>query len=148
VKRSISFILLLVLLMTGCSTGEENNASAPAIEQYSWQMTSVQSKEAEGQAIAYGPAGTSTLDTAVEIILSCSAEEGKLLLTDETNGNAYSGIYELTDTSQESVIYEVTIGETEGMAITSMTIYQDGCQIPTLIISLNDYALNFFADIE
>lgn len=147
-KKSIPFILLLVSLMAGCSTGEENHTSGPTIEQYSWQMTSVQSMEAEGQAIAYGPKGTSTLDTAVEIILTCSAEGGEFILSDETNEKTYSGVYELNDTSQESLIYEITVGETEGMAVVSMTTYHDDSKIPTLIINLGDYALNFFADIE
>lgn len=147
-KRLIPFLFLLALLMTGCSTDADSNSNTPAIDQYSWQMTSVQSMEADGQAIAYGPGGTSTLDTAVEIVLTCSAENGECLLTDETNEATYSGAYELTNTSQESLIYEVTIGETEGMAVVAMTTYHDDSQMPTLIISLGDYSLNFFADID
>lgn len=147
-KKLIPFLCLFALLMTGCGTDAYSNANTPAIDQYSWQMTSVQSKEAEGQAIAYGPGGTSTLDTAAEIILTCSAENGEFLLTDETNKKTYSGTYELTDTSQKSLIYEVAVGEIEGMAVVAMTTYHDDSQMPTLIISLGDYALNFLADIE
>lgn len=147
-KRLIPFLFLFALLLTGCATDADSNANTPAIDQYSWQMTSAQSEDAEGQAIAYGPGGTSTLDTAVEIILTCSAENGKFLFTDETNETTYTGVYELTDTSQESLIYEVAVGETEGMAVVAMTTYHDDSQMPTLIISLGDYSLNFFADIE
>lgn len=147
-KRLIPFLFLFALLMTGCSTDADSNANSPTIDQYSWHMTSVQSKEAEGQAIVYGPGGNSTLDTAAEIILTCSAENGEFLLTDETNEKTYSGAYTLTDTSQDSLIYEVTVGETDGMAVVAMTTYHDDSQMPTLIISLGDYSLNFFADIE
>lgn len=147
-KRCFSLICLLLLFLTGCSAKDGSNASIPSIDQYSWQMTSVQSVEADGQAIAYAPGEASTLDTAFEIILACSAKDGNLLLTDETNGTTYSGTYKISDTSQESVIYEVVVGKTEGMAVVAMTTYHDESQTPTLIIRLDDYALNFFADTE
>ena len=65
-------------------------------------------------------------------------------LTDESNGSTYTGTYELTDTSQETRIYEIVVGDSEGMAVVSTTTYQDESRTPTLIISLDDYALNFF----
>ena len=147
-KQCISICCLILFLLTGCSTNEEKQSNLPSIEQYDWAMTTVQSVEAEGQAIAYGPGESSTLDTAVEILLSCTAKTGELTLNDETNGASYSGTYTLTDTSQESLIYEVNVGETEGMAVVAMTTYHDESQVPTLIISLGDYALNFFANAE
>jgi len=147
-KQCVSICCLILLLLTGCSTNEGKQSNLPSIEQYDWEMTTVQSVEAEGQAIAYGPGESSTLDTAVEILLSCTAKNGELTLNDETNGASYSGTYKLTDTSQESLIYEVTVGETAGMAVVAMTTYHDESQVPTLIISLGDYALNFFANAE
>lgn len=147
-KKYVPMICLLLLLLTGCGTNSDTYTNLPAIDQYSWQMTSVQSVEADGQAVAFGPGGSSPLDSAVEIVLLCTAEDAKFTLADETNGMTYSGVYKLTDASQESLIYEVTVGETEGMAVVSMTTYNDESQTPTLIISLGDYALNFFANAE
>ena len=144
-KRLSVLLCLLLLLLAGCGSKE---SAVSKIEDYSWQMTTVQSMEAEGQAIAYGPGNDSTLDTAVEILLTCAATDGTITLTDETNGQTYSGTYKLTETEQQTSTYEVTIGETDGMALVSMTTYHDDSQAPTFIISLGDYALNFFPTTE
>lgn len=111
-------------------------------------MTTVQSMEAEGQAVAYGPGNDSTLGVAVEILLSCTAADGTITLTDETNGRMYSGTYKLTESGRQTSTYEVNVGETAGMAVVSMTTYHDDSQTPTFIISLGDYAMNFFPATE
>ena len=144
-KRLSVLLCLLLLLLAGCGS---TDSTVPKIEDYSWQMTTAQSIEAEGQAVAYGPGNDSTLETAVEILLSCTAADGTITLTDETNGQTYSGTYKLTETDQQTSTYEVTVGETEGMAVVSMTTFHDDSQTPTFIISLSDYALNFFAATE
>lgn len=144
-KRLSVLLCLLLLLLAGCGS---KDSTVPKIEDYSWQMTTVQSMEAEGQAVAYGPGNESTLETAVEILLSCTAADGMITLTDETNGQVYSGTYKLTESDHQSSTYEVTVGETEGMAVVSMTTYHDDSQTPTFIISLGDYALNFFPSTE
>lgn len=144
-KRLSVLLCLLLLLLTGCGS---KDSTVPKIEDYSWQMTTVQSMEAEGQAVAYGPGNESALETAVEILLSCTAADGTITLTDETNGQTYSGTYKLTESDQQTSTYEVTVGETEGMAVVSMTTYHDDSQTPTFIISLGDYALNFFPRTE
>ena len=56
-KKIVMLLVLLVFFLTGCSS------RIPHIEDYSWVMTSVQSGE-DGQAVAYGESGSSTLDTA------------------------------------------------------------------------------------
>lgn len=147
-KRLSVLLCLLLLLLAGCGSNGSKDGIVPKIEDYSWQMTTVQSMEAEGQAVAYGPGNDSTLETAVEILLSCTAAEGTITLTDETNGQTYYGTYKLTESDQQTLIYEVTIGGTEGMAVVSMTTYHDGSQTPTFIIGLCDYALNFIPTTE
>lgn len=140
-KRLSVLLCLLLLLLTGCGS---KDSTVPKIEDYSWQMTTAQSMEVEGQAVAYGPGNDSTLETAVEILLTCTVADGTITLTDETNGQTYSGTYKLTESDQQTSTYEITVGETEGMAVVSMTTYHDDSQTPTFIISLGDYALNFF----
>lgn len=147
-KRLSVLLCLLLLLLAGCGSNGSMDGIVPKIEDYSWQMTTVQSMEAEGQAVAYGPGNDSTLETAVEILLSCTAADGTITITDETNRQTYSGTYKLTETDQQTSTYEVTVGETEGMAVVSMTTYHDDSQTPTFIISLGDYALNFFPTTE
>lgn len=144
-KRLSVLLCLLLLLLAGCGS---KDSTVPKIEDYSWQMTTVQSMEAEGQAVAYGPGNDSTLETAMEILLSCTAADGTITITDETNRQTYSGTYKLTESDQQTSIYKITVGETEGMAVVSMTTYHDDSQTPTFIISLGDYALNFFPTTE
>ena len=107
-------------------------------------MTTVQSTVAEGQVIAYGPGGNSTLNTAFEVELLCTMADSKITLTDKTNSQTYNGRYNLKSSDVKSEIYDVTIGETTGMAVCSVTTYSGDTEIDTLIISLGDYALNFF----
>lgn len=143
-KKISILICLIVLVLTGCSNKESATGNVPNIEDHAWQMTTVQSVEADGQVIAHAPGTVGVPDTSVEVVLKCVAADGDLTLTDESNVSTYTGTYELTDTSQETRIYEIVVGDSEGMAVVSTTTYQDESRTPTLIISLDDYALNFF----
>ena len=79
--RKIGLLLaILLLFLTECGNG-----NVPKIEDYAWVMISVQSKDAEGQAIAYGERGSSTLASAKQVDLTCEAENGNLTLIDQTN---------------------------------------------------------------
>lgn len=139
--KKAGLLLVLLLILTGCGSSK-----VPQIEDYTWVMTSVQSVEAGGQAVAYGERGSSTLETAKQIVLLCRAEEGSLTLIDQTNRKTYTGTYQISKDSPQGTIYEVTIEGQEGYAAAAMTTYQDGSQDPTLIFNLGDYAVNFFAE--
>ena len=77
----ISLLLALSLLfLSGCSSEH-----VPTIEDYSWIMTSVQSMDADGQVIAFGERGSSTLASAKQVDLTCEVENGNLTLIDQTN---------------------------------------------------------------
>lgn len=83
-------------------------------------------------------------DASVEVILKCAAADGELTLTDETGGSICTGTYRLADTNKETMIYDVIMEDCNGMAVVSMTAYQDKSQKPILIITLGDYSMNFF----
>ena len=138
-KRAGLLLALLLVLLTGCSS------KAPKIDEYTWVMTSVQSMEAGGQAVAYGEKGSSTLEGAKQIELVCEAQGGNLTLTNRTNDRTYTGTYQQSQRDSKSTIYEVDVDGTNGMAVAAMTTYQDGTQDPTLIFNLGDYTVNFFA---
>lgn len=138
-KRAGLLLALLLVLLTGCSS------KAPKIDEYTWVMTSVQSMEAGGQAVAYGEKGSSTLEGAKQIELVCEAQGGNLTLTDRTNDRTYTGTYQQSQRDSKSTIYEVDVDGTSGVAVAAMTTYQDGTQDPTLIFNLGDYTVNFFA---
>ena len=138
-KRAGLLLVFLLVLLTGCSS------KAPEIDEYTWVMTSVQSMEAGGQAVAYGEKGSSTLEGAKQIELVCEAQDGNLTLTDRTNDRTYTGTYQQSQRDSKSTIYEVDVDGTSGVAVAAMTTYQDGTQDPTLIFNLGDYTVNFFA---
>ena len=140
--RKISLLLALSLLfLSGCSSEH-----VPTVEDYSWIMTSVQSMDADGQVIAFGERGSSTLASAKQVDLTCEAENGNLTLTDQTNDKTYGGTYKLTQKDPQSSIYEVVVDGKEGMAVVAMTTYHDGSQDPTFIINLGDYTINLVAE--
>lgn len=138
-KRAGLLLALLLVLLTGCSS------KTPKIDEYTWVMTSVQSMEAGGQAVAYGEGGSSTLEGAKQIELVCEAEGGNLTLTERTNDRTYIGTYQQSQRDSKSTIYEVSVDGTSGVAVAAMTTYQDGTQDSTLIFNLGDYTVNFFA---
>lgn len=138
-KRAGLLLALLLVLLTGCSS------KTPKIDEYTWVMTSVQSMEAGGQAVAYGEGGSSTLEGAKQIELVCEAQGGNLTLTDRTNDRTYIGTYQQSQRDSKSTIYEVDVDGTSGVAVAAMTTYQDGTQDSTLIFNLGDYTVNFFA---
>ncbi|MGN9097364.1 hypothetical protein [Flintibacter porci] len=138
-KRAGLLLALLLVLLTGCSS------KTPKIDEYTWVMTSVQSMEAGGQAVAYGEGGSSTLEGAKQIELVCEAQGGNLTLTERTNDRTYIGTYQQSQRDSKSTIYEVDVDGTSGVAVAAMTTYQDGTQDSTLIFNLGDYTVNFFA---
>lgn len=138
-KRAGLLLALLLVLLAGCSS------KAPKIDEYTWVMTSVQSMETGGQAVAYGEGGGSTLWEAKQIELVCEAQDGNLTLTDRTNDRTYTGTYQQSQRDSKSTIYEVDVDGTSGVAVAAMTTYLDGTQDPTLIFNLGEYTVNFFA---
>lgn len=143
-KRLFAILAAAVLLMGGCTA-----VGQTAAEEHVWTMTTAQSAATEGQIIAYGSGyGDGAWDEADEIDLRCTARDGVLMLTDHTGGVTHSGTYRLLETDGGTEIYEITVGDSTGMASASVTSYLDGRSVPTLVISLGDYALYFTPSAE
>ena len=85
----LALALVLALVLSGCG------ARLPALEDCVWVMSTLQSMEQEGQVIAYGEGGSSTLKTARELRLTCRATDGTLFLEDHTCGKQYEGTYRI-----------------------------------------------------
>ena len=145
-KFSVVFLVsVMLLLLSGCSDQDKNDPAVGRIEDNLWCMTTIQSAEQNGDVIVCGDTENLYFDVPV-IDLCCTANQGMLTLTDNTNGETYIGTYKLNQSNKQSCIYSITLNDTEGMAVVSSTQYHDGTSIPTFIISLDDYALNFFPD--
>ena len=134
----VMFLFTVTFIFSGC------NSKAVKIDENIWEMVTAQSTKENGKIFAYGKGDDSASDTAIMIELECKAENGVLTLTDTTNNEVYTGEYKITDSSSESVIYDVEIENTSGKAVCSLTTYNDETSKPTLIITLGDYTLNFF----
>ena len=143
-KRFIAVILsvLLFVSLVGC-----NNTAKVPIENYDWSMATIQSTENNGAFIVYDPDividPEYTYSHCAPMKMTCEAKDGKITISDKTNNKTYEGTYKVTDKSPESTIYEITIGEKEGTAVTAMTKYPNGTGMATLIISVDGYSLNF-----
>lgn len=141
-KKYVVILLAVIMIFSFTACGQNGNK----IDKYTWNLATVQSVEENGAIIAYDPnvalAGDSYANaTAIEI--SLSAENGKLIMKDKTNNKTYEGTYSVTDNNAQSIIYKITVDGKEGTAILSDTEYADGTSVATLILSVNDYALNF-----
>ncbi len=145
-KRVIAFVLSVASCfgLSAC-----NSAKKREISDYSWNMTTIQSIEKNGDYIAYAPSDggldEGNYSNAVALNMTCSAKNGTFFIIDKTNGKTYDGTYKLTASTYESAIYEILIEEKSGNAVLSATNYRNGAKILTLIISIGDYVLNFAA---
>lgn len=134
---------LLLLCVAGCS-----NLKNVPIDAYVWKITVIQEKtkiqeNQKGDVIACAPEFISSYKGAAEIDLTCEAQNGSFTITDARSNQSYKGQYRLEERSPEGTIYEIKLGEATGYAVTGMTTYLDNNQIPTFIINIGDYVLNF-----
>ena len=145
-RISLALIIILSLLtlnLVGCNTAAEEMS----IDKYSWELTSVQSGP-QGNIIAYNAENdsyASSYPDASPVNMYLTAGDGDFVLTDTTNGKTYEGTYKVIEDKQANVIYEINLDEHSGYAGVAMTSFHDGSQVPTLNISIDDYALNFHA---
>ncbi len=143
-KKVIALILSFALSV--CLVACGNNYEC-AIDGYTWTMTTIQSLKTNGDVVAYAPHDATfdkdTYPTAVPVDMTCMGKDGSFHIIDKTNGTTYSGNYEVAEKDLTATIYKIVIGENIGRAVVSSTNYQDGTKIPTLIVSIGDYSLNF-----
>lgn len=145
-KRLLMIILPFLLIFCFCGCGDNQTVK---IDEYDWSMATVQSVAENGRVIAYNPEETIediyTEAKAMEITLT--AQKGKLTIFDKTGGNDYTGTYKLKKMEYDTVIYDVNINGNSGNAVVSCVISSSGNRYVTLILSFEEYAINFQAQI-
>lgn len=136
--------LLVALCLVAC-----NKSSSQSIEGISWELSVIQSGQEDGSIVAYNPSAIITSSDvypdAVSVDMSLTASGGNFSLADISNDKTYEGTYKVLDSKQDSVIYEITMDGYSGNAVVSMSSYHDGSEVPTLIVSIDNYTLNFQA---
>ena len=135
-------VLMLVLLFSSCGN------DITSIEDYEWKMRTVMSNDTDAFqdekdfVIVVGEPDEVYPDAEiVEVILT--AKDGRLTISDKTNGKEYNGDYKIIKKTAESFGYELTVDGIYGYATASPTKYYSGDEIPTLPIVLGDYTLYF-----
>lgn len=142
---SFSLIISLILVCVGCG-----NNDTIKIDSTTWEMTTVQATES-GSVIAYNesiPNSDGLYENADVSQITVQAENGVFKLNDVTSGASYNGTYKVIKTGYEAIVYTISIDGKDGNAVTGLTKYDDGSQIPTLIITVDDYTINFQAKAE
>ncbi|MBR3681504.1 MAG: hypothetical protein IKL79_05830 [Clostridia bacterium] len=141
-RKAISIILVaaFVILLSACS------AEKPKIEDYEWKMRIV--THVEDGRIIYDAADeeADTYEGASIVEMTLVASDGKITLTDLTNGKAYTGSYTVSGKNPEGTDYRITLDGKTGYATVAMTTYADGREEPTLPISLDGYSIYFYAE--
>ena len=142
-KKIISILFLLSIMLfalSACGMGK------PKIEDYEWKMRTIM--HAEDNQVIYDAAAeeSSTHPEATIIEMTLVAKDGKITITDVTNGKTYEGTYTVSGKNPKGTDYHVTIDGKSGYATVAMTKYADGSEEPTLPISLDGYSLYFYAE--
>ena len=120
----------------------------PNIESHTWVLSFVQQADAPHFVVAHNKAydvsndESSLFEFSKPIELICKAKDGKLLLTDKTNGKTYEGTYKSNSSRGFGSIrkfksYTVVLDGMEGTANISSNFNR------TLFVSIGGYYLNF-----
>ena len=142
-KKTVSILLLaatLIFALSSCGMGK------PKIEDYEWKMRTI--AHIEGEQLVYDAAAEeSTAHPEAKIIeMTLVAKDGKITITDVTNGKTYEGTYTVSGRNPKVTDYYITIDGKSGYAGVAMTTYADGSEEPTLPISLDGYSMYFYAE--
>ena len=142
-RKTMSILLLLtslVLALSSCGAG------TPKIEDYEWKMRTI--AHFEGEQVVYDAANEEhSIQPEAKIIeMTLVAKDGKITITDVTNGKSYEGTYTVSGKNPKGTVYSIVIDGKEGYATVAMTTYADGKEEPTLPINLGDYSMYFYAD--
>ena len=142
-KKIVSILLLaatLIFALSSCGMRK------PKIEDYEWKMRTI--AHIEGKQLVYDAAAEeSTAHPEAKIIeMTLVAKDGKITITDVTNGKTYEGTYTVSGRNLKGTDYNITIDGKSGYAGVAMTTYADGSEEPTLPISLDGYSMYFYAE--
>lgn len=139
-KRLLAIILSTIFMTgsIGCTQKE-----IVSIDAYQWNITTIQNKNGE---VIGGYYEYLDDNSDMEIRLSCYAEEGTFTIEDYTNIDYYEGNYQIEEENSKSIIYNITIDDNSGTAVTSITEDNNGNKIPTMVMTVDNYTLNFQAE--
>lgn len=139
---SVFLMSLAIFTLSAC------DGDVVAIEDYEWKMRTVMSNDTEAAqyqdelVIAVGEADELYPDAEI-VDMTLTAKDGEITITDSTNGETYTGTYEVMQKTPKGTDYEIIIDGATGYATVSPTEYYDSSEIPTLPINIDGYSLYF-----
>lgn len=145
-KKAMLILPMLILALVLSSCGVQKLA----LEDFEWKMRTVmRNADAAGTDIdtddfVYAVGEADELYPNARIIdLTLKADNGKITVTDATNGKEYYGTYKISAKTPKGTDYELVIDGISGYATVAPTEYYNGTSQPTLPINLGDYSLYF-----
>lgn len=142
-KKIFSTVLLLTgLLILLSSCGARNMK----IDKYEWKMRyALCEQDGEVYVPAVGEKMTAYPDAKI-VDVRLTASDGKITVTDSTNGKTYEGMYTASGITPDGTNYDITIDGKSGHGVVAMTEYHGGKEEPTLPINIGGYSLYFYAE--
>lgn len=141
-KRVFAFMLTFVvcLSLSACDGG-----SSASIEPTILVMSSIQ--RADDGAVIYCSANEKNHYVGADARdITCHISGSSIEILNNETSEKWSGTYRLLDSDDTSSIYEATIEDAVCQMVKGVTEYEDGTEArDTLILSCEDYVLNFFA---
>lgn len=129
-------VFALILMLSSCS------AKTPKIEDYEWKMRTMMSDDADGYVLAVGEPD-SVYPEAKVVDMTLKAKNGKLTVTSSAVDTVYNGTYTAMRTTPDGTDYEMIIDGEKVYATVAPTEYYDGSQTPTLVMTIDDFAVYF-----
>lgn len=135
---------ILITLLTGCSS------KVVEIEEHNWKYSTIQNRE-NGQVIYCSTENKKLYEDAEVLDIWCSADDGILLISNNNTQETWSFTYSLNSKSSNSCLYDVRYSadnEVSGMATVGITDKANENDEYTLIITIDDYVLNFAEELK
>lgn len=140
-KSAIALFFMAVVIIFSCMALAGCGNVENRIENHNWQFDNVQT--ADGEVIACSSDSAWLSDGIQAINLTISVNDGTFVIADDAQ-NTYAFSYKQISSSHESTIYEIEYNGRTGLASVSRTYYKDKKDVPTLIVTINDYNLYYY----
>ena len=143
-KKGICIAALLTVMITAVLSGCGQNSNM-RMENHTWSFQYVQSED-DGSIVVCSDQKAEIYPSAEIMSLACTAEGGKLTVTNSSTQETYCFDYTVNTDKPESVIYNISSANGNGFASVGMTKYDDGKSEYTLIVKIGGYAIYFAED--
>lgn len=139
-KKLIIFTIAFIFGVFAIGCSRDNHKT-------NWNMNYIQGKG--GEIIYCSNENKDNYLNATTKDIVCTLEESSIIITDKDTGEEWIGKCEIVDKDSESTLYKIIFDNNEtGYLVKSFTKYADNTQHGTLIISNNQYLLNFTENIK